>query len=309
MRNERRRQKKWKVKEKLPKGECACSPGSEQMNAADSKARVSLDGYGGSMTSWRCVTCLFLFVFLIDLSKEDCFDYFNMGTWEARHLTRSFPLARAKDSRDLIECTLEKVCNRTGELCHILHGCFKNGEKTRNLTCEVESSQNVSFYHLMCLTAKALNHTSEGCGYENVCRLHSEITSVDQTTLPPPPAAPTTLQPTITTLQETRTATTAVLESKVGERNASSSKINNEADAVSLKNLLIISVILNVVLPLAVYLWIYMRTQHRTERDGPWMDPGAQPMTVLQPTECDSVVRPSADSTRNGRTFGNGLPH
>lgn len=279
------------------------------------------------MTSWRIVTCLFAFVSLIASSKEDCFDYFKIETWDVKNLGESFVLIRERDSRDLIKCTLEHACNTTNDinhtLCHVVQDCFGDSEESQTLTCDGQRSQNISFYHLMCLTAKALKYPPtvlfpEGCKYKNVCELHSKIQPLDQTTTLSP--ATTTLSPATTVLPSmtaTETAwpltattpgTTTVIRGQGGRGNASTLHGTGPS---TMKNWLIISTISNVLLPLVVYLYMRRKTRDQTHNgapllDGSLVDPEAQPLT--QQAQCDPSASPSADTTMTECAAGHRTP-
>ncbi|XP_058509881.1 uncharacterized protein LOC131475647 [Solea solea] len=160
------------------------------------------------MSSWKIVTCVGLLVSLISIAKQDCSDYFKMTNWTENQLKQSFPLVNATDSNDVIECTLEMLCKENRSPCHLLQ-CFNEDtvEGTRRpLTCKNKTSQNISFYHLHCLVARAARDVivPEACNYDNVCPLYYKISPHDQTTTLPP----TTTAATTTTTQST-TATTA----------------------------------------------------------------------------------------------------
>ncbi|XP_056258414.1 mucin-5AC-like isoform X2 [Seriola aureovittata] len=151
-----------------------------------------------------------------------------------------------------------------------------------------------------------------------------------------PPETATVLLPikeTPRALSLTTTTTTIVTQSEVTGSNALTNK--HEADnksihdkgPVNMMSLLMISMILNLLLPLTVYLLMRMRTQNRTQdrihMDGLWRDPGDRPleaseptspgnevetMQLMQPTECHSVVTTSADTIEEDCTVGNSLP-
>ncbi|XP_031159656.1 uncharacterized protein LOC116052941 [Sander lucioperca] len=153
---------------------------SRRTKASPQHSSVSLDGYGGRMTSWKYVMQLFLFVFLImiDLSKEDCYDYFDVKKW-AGNLSEIVTLVKAKDFKDTMECTLEKKCkrdDRKGIACYLLHDCFEMHRDFQNKTqagnCTGET-QNISFYNFMCMTAKAINLTVKGCELDTVCNVYA----------------------------------------------------------------------------------------------------------------------------------------
>ncbi|XP_050929737.1 uncharacterized protein LOC108898602 isoform X2 [Lates calcarifer] len=113
------------------------------------------------------------------------------------------------------------------------------------------------------------------------------------TVLPPMTTTPTALSLTTTTATTTSAPNTTAV---TGTPSPSHDKKN-----VFLEKLLIISVILNVVLPLLVYLCMRRRTQDSTQSNVTWMELEAQPM---QPIACHSDVTLSAETTRNGCAGG-----
>ncbi|XP_070779669.1 uncharacterized protein [Enoplosus armatus] len=219
--------------------------------------------------TWRYETPLILLMFLsmIDLSEEGCKDYFKMEKW-ARNLTETISLVRTKDSKDVMECTVERECLQGREICHWLPQCFdrpKVKRVTKSEKCEGETSQKVHFYHFLCLTAKAFSHTPEGCEYETVCELYSEKPSTRQ-----------------------------ILN------------IKDETNTFTLTTLFKVSVILNVLLPLAVYLW--MRHQRRREWRPQASANGkdAETLNLMKPPEPLSVVTCSDDVIGNDCAAGDG---
>ncbi|XP_044036235.1 uncharacterized protein LOC122868400 isoform X7 [Siniperca chuatsi] len=218
---------------------------------------VSLHGHGGSMTSWGYETYLFLFVFLsmTDLSDEGCYDLFTIDEDRAKHLTDTISLVITKDSKDIMECTAERECHQKREdMCDVLR-CFDEREEEDSAKikisekCERGTSQNISMYHFMCLTAKALNFIVEGCEYETVCNLYSE---------------------------------------RASDPHSHTHKC--KTDTLTLTTLLMMSVILNALLPLAVYLYMHHQRRQGWRQENatsPFLSlngdsPGIQPMTELK---------------------------
>ncbi|XP_037647014.1 uncharacterized protein LOC119501012 isoform X1 [Sebastes umbrosus] len=271
---------------------------------------------------------LFLFMFLstVDLSKQGCLDNFDLMKDWGGNLTDTVSLVKTQYSKDTMECTLERECLRGTELaCGLLSDCYYRDCKNKSEKCEGDS-QDIYFYHFMCLLAKTANETVKGCEYDTVCELYSEISSTDsdqKTTLPPTtttlPPTTTTLPPTTTTLPPTTTTLPPTTVTQLSVTGCTDKRFgNNETDTLTLKMVLMMSGILNVVLPLAVYL--YMRDQ-RTKDRIPWdatyesngNPPGDQPMTelkstpmtftngagenthLMQPSDCQSVLTHSAE--------------
>ncbi|XP_023272041.1 uncharacterized protein LOC111662420 [Seriola lalandi dorsalis] len=257
------------------------------------------------MTSWRNFTSLFLLVLpLIELSEEGCLDYLSEKGMAINNLSYLVPLVKANSAKNTLLCTLENGCrkfkneggNDPEKLCSLFYDCFPNDSELDQELCQGFSGQNISVYNLRCLIATAINQEIKykGCNYDNVCSLYSELKSM-----------------------------AAALTNK---HEADNKSIHNKGP-VNMMSLLMISMILNLLLPLTVYLLMRMRTQNRTQdrihMDGLWRDPGDRPleaseptspgnevetMQLMQPTECHSVVTTSADTIEEDCTVGNSLP-
>ncbi|KAM6914776.1 uncharacterized protein PEZ65_015076 isoform 1-T1 [Lycodopsis pacificus] len=224
------------------------------------------------MTSWTYMTHIFVLVFLnvIDLSKEGCYDHLDMEDWaKDKHLNDTFFLVTTKDPKDRVKCSLEAECLRkeNGIGCNLLHQC----PQENNTQCEGNSTE-VHLYHFMCFMAKAFDHPLKGCEYNTVCKIFADTASTpsDLTT-----TATTTLT---TTTPSTTTPTTTLPETtKLPPESSFPQVENNETETLrlrenlketqketdKLKMLLGLSLVLHVIVPLAVFL--YMR--HRWRRD------------------------------------------
>ncbi|XP_060882477.1 uncharacterized protein LOC132954050 isoform X2 [Labrus mixtus] len=167
--------------------------------------------------------------------------------------------------------------------------------------CKGDFSHKVTYHHFLCLTAKAanlhaVNLSHIGCEYDVVCAVYKQIkfagqtttfpppspTTTETTTIPPTTTETTTIPPTTTetttippinTLPE-RTTVTAVLRPPtttttttspqgIHDTNSRSETHIGETETLSLKILLVVSMILHVVVPVAVYL--YMRRQRQQD--------------------------------------------
>ncbi|XP_062264060.1 mucin-5AC-like [Platichthys flesus] len=184
-----------------------------------------------------------------------------------------------------------------------------------------------------------------GCKYETVCELYRPESAVAAKTTTPittatsatsaatssslntTPAAPTTTAPPPSTPAPTTTASPpstppptptlvpVTTTDKHEGGNANSSTGTRESTNTKVMCLLIISVTLNFVLPLVVFLFMRQRTQHRTQNpphqdessvlDETCEDP--DPLPLIQSTTKPDVHSPSADTPRNPCTAGNGL--
>ncbi|XP_040917705.1 uncharacterized protein LOC121197975 isoform X2 [Toxotes jaculatrix] len=235
---------------------------------------MSMAGHSSSMTSWILITFLLLLTFWIHQSKARCHDYFDTNIWLPDlklDLTRNVTLVNATNAKDIILCTLKNEHNKTTKddvLYKVFNTCQNDMPQMfpENIKCEGESDDKISLYNFLCLTAKAFDYP-EGCKFEPVCWLYSEITASykpqKETASPKPPEGPD----------------------------------------VTLRNMFIISLFLNLVLPLAVYLWMRTKIQSETPRVvtlEPCNDAEAQPMRGAESSSESHSIRPSANTTRNG---------
>nr|XP_019961685.1 PREDICTED: uncharacterized protein LOC109641613 isoform X2 [Paralichthys olivaceus] len=256
------------------------------------------------MTSWRSVALLFLIT--------------------GKNLTFTFQLANTTNRKDLIKCTMKDACEKTkwDSLCAIQKSCFNGAADENSWTCRGSTSQNISFYHLMCLAAISLNENivPEGCKYENVCGLCQQISSDRIPTTAPITVLPTTLNTTAARPPPTPGTTTVT---------GGKEKRTADAEEAGTWRWLIISGILNIVLLLllvvvVLFLFLRSRTQDRIQ-DAPhqhqshWFpqedssvldettrtqDTHLMTPIKMQP-DCPLLSSTPADSSGNGHTSGN----
>ncbi|XP_024920586.1 uncharacterized protein LOC103393674 isoform X2 [Cynoglossus semilaevis] len=196
------------------------------------------------MSSWRIFSSLCLLVASIPLSRPNCWEYFDMRSWGGGNLTLDFPLVDADRPNNRLLCTLWKACETfetsknvsLAHLCSMYYHCFDTDfDKS---SCQQQTSQRISFYHLMCLSANVLATSPEeappGCRFDPVCDLYSQVTPsvVDQTKTPPtvstttPKSTETTTgltPPPPTTTTTTTAAVTAAAAAAVTPYSSSSS--------------------------------------------------------------------------------------
>ncbi|XP_042361695.1 uncharacterized protein LOC121957224 isoform X2 [Plectropomus leopardus] len=254
------------------------------------------------MTSWRYMTLLFLFVFLslIDPSKEGCLDYLKMDKWVA-NLTDTVPIVSTKDPKDTVRCTIEKqYLNGVTQYCFWLRHCFDlKCPKMESEECKGDISQEVHFHHFACLVAKEIGQPLKGCEYDTVCALHS------------------------------RTPFTAHhLEHKYKEDNETT---DNSAN--TLKVLLLISGTFNAIALVVILFMCYRWRQGKKQKNLTLVSngnlAGAQSMTeiktdtplpsekwaeeenshLMTPHVCVSVLAHSADTNKDCRATGEEMPH
>ncbi|XP_040917704.1 uncharacterized protein PB18E9.04c-like isoform X1 [Toxotes jaculatrix] len=181
---------------------------------------MSMAGHSSSMTSWILITFLLLLTFWIHQSKARCHDYFDTNIWLPDlklDLTRNVTLVNATNAKDIILCTLKNEHNKTTKddvLYKVFNTCQNDMPQMfpENIKCEGESDDKISLYNFLCLTAKAFDYP-EGCKFEPVCWLYSEITapttpptSTSVTSTPTPPTS-TTSMPTTPPTSTSATAT------------------------------------------------------------------------------------------------------
>ncbi|XP_065821006.1 uncharacterized protein [Labrus bergylta] len=183
------------------------------------------------MTSQRFVTYIFVTVSLRIVQSFGCnVIYFSKNNLSVER--PDIPLVKTKDPKDIMECTIERACMEKTE-CPLnpLFLCFRDkvpDEPSITEKCKGDFSHNVTYHHFLCLTAKAanlhaVNLSHIGCEYDVVCPIYKQI--------------------------------------KFAGTNSQSEKHIGETETLSLKIFLVVSMILNVVVPVAVYL--YMRQQRR----------------------------------------------
>ncbi|XP_020507718.1 uncharacterized protein [Labrus bergylta] len=277
------------------------------------------------MTSQRFVTYIFVTVSLRIVQSFGCnVIYFSKNNLSVER--PDIPLVKTKDPKDIMECTIERACMEKTE-CPLnpLFLCFRDkvpDEPSITEKCKGDFSHNVTYHHFLCLTAKAanlhaVNLSHIGCEYDVVCPIYKQIKFAGQTTFPPP--SPTTTEPTIippkttettttpptntllerttvmrppttttTTTTTTKTTTTAVPQGIHGT-NSQSEKHIGETETLSLKIFLVVSMILNVVVPVAVYL--YMRQQRRPVSSAQMPSTNEQDveMSHLMQISCENV--------------------
>ncbi|XP_029691855.1 uncharacterized protein isoform X3 [Takifugu rubripes] len=199
--------------------------------------------------TWRNRIHLFVCVLLCMIypSEEKCKDYFSQPEFNS---TMNFLLVIPKDPKDTLKCTAEKGClNNETFFCDILYGCF-NLQQAVNASkeCQSKTFRNMPRFHLTCLFAHEFNVTTQACEYVHTTTAATSATSI-ATASTISTATSTTATPESTD-PETATAT-ANQPTKVAMNKQVGS--NDEM----LKTLLKISVTLNIIVPLIV--WLYMR--------------------------------------------------
>ncbi|XP_008281921.1 uncharacterized protein LOC103358652 isoform X2 [Stegastes partitus] len=200
--------------------------------------------------SWRYLSHLLLLVglTLIDPSEEGCLDYFKMDSWtEYASLTDPVDLVMLNNTKDIMECSVERAylqsLSRTKNLnlFYILKHCFDRSNVSGiSEKCRGETSEEILFYHFMCWTAKAveIDVPPDYCSdYGTLCSIYAEI------------SFPITVG---------------------SQKYNKGSTDTRDTDILNLKILLVISVILNVTVPVIVYL--RMRLQKKQQMaNGAWI--------------------------------------
>ncbi|XP_034055782.1 uncharacterized protein LOC117535438 [Gymnodraco acuticeps] len=184
----------------------------------------------GSMTSWRCLTPLFLCVFLgtILQSEAGCWDLFKPNNWNDER-GQTYGIKNTNDVKDVMECSAGQICHDTKEkMCSVITSCYFEEDATViTEECQKASvSHNVSHYDFMCLMAKDIGFVPPHgfCQYEAVLELYSKIAA--------------------------------------NPSSAESVKLDGSGrESVTLKGFLVISVALNVLLPL--FLFLFMRRRQK----------------------------------------------
>ncbi|XP_077474534.1 uncharacterized protein LOC144088139 [Stigmatopora argus] len=235
---------------------------------------------------WRLGThlCVFVFLRLIETSKEHCIEYLSDDEeWNDEIKLSFISLVIPENITNVAECTLESYCLE-GKMCNVLKDCFSIPFLPKSTSKKCKSSQKMTVHShlLMCFIAVVVNSTlsenaTTGCEYESVCPLFEKVldaattkqTTIGPTTIGPTTIGPTTIGPTTimsSTVSPSQTelpmtsqvslSTFTLLESK--EQHLQNLACQSKDDFI-LKVLLAISSTLAIVLPFAVY--YYMRCQ------------------------------------------------
>ncbi|XP_077591272.1 uncharacterized protein LOC144209003 [Stigmatopora nigra] len=239
---------------------------------------------------WRLGThlCVFVFLRLIETSKEHCIEYLSNDQWKKETQLSIISLVIPENITDVAECTLESYCLE-GKMCNVLKDCFSKKLLPKSTSKKCKSSQKMTVHShlLMCFIAVVVNSTNSenGCEYDSICPLYEKMldaatrkqttigptttgpTTTGQTTTGPTTTGPTTTGPTTimtSTVWPSQTelpmtsqvSLSTVLESK--EQHLQNLACQSKDDFI-LKVLLAISSTLAIVLPFAVY--FYMRCQ------------------------------------------------
>ncbi|XP_035511009.1 uncharacterized protein LOC118323184 [Morone saxatilis] len=115
------------------------------------------------MTGWRRTILFVLALSIINLSEENCADY-------PTNTTGSVTLVEAKNFQRMMECTIETECtnNKTPKICSML-GCVNS----KRANVEIKNVSDFCGKHLLtvplfyfeCLVTIASNNTPEACQY------------------------------------------------------------------------------------------------------------------------------------------------
>ncbi|XP_022062908.2 uncharacterized protein LOC110960117 isoform X2 [Acanthochromis polyacanthus] len=148
--------------------------------------------------TWGYLNHLLLLVSLtlIHPSEEHCENYFEMETWTSWYPLTDPPveLIRTNNSMHGMECSLERMClkeknectsldkkceNGEPKVCYLLYHCF--GRQTVSQIsekCKGEKYASVQMLHFMCWLAIAadIDKTPEYCDdYRDLCQTYSEM--------------------------------------------------------------------------------------------------------------------------------------
>ncbi|XP_035802562.2 uncharacterized protein LOC111566380 isoform X1 [Amphiprion ocellaris] len=263
--------------------------------------------------TWRCLNHLLLLVSLtlIHPSEEGCNENFDTENWSTpTSAPEPVALIRTNSSRDIMECSLERMCtekHHIGEppkVCYILTHCFgRPSVSQKSEKCKGEPYTRIKMLHFMCWLAKAANIEPTPdycCDYGNLCHIYSEMSfppRTDQTTLPPttnatttPPESttittttamlpPTTTTPPESTITTTSTTTLQTATTKTATKvppiptgnnsgQTSMRKSSQETENLTLKIVLVLSLIMNFAGPLLIYLYMRRRTGLMMQQNG-----------------------------------------
>nr|XP_057904801.1 PIH1 domain-containing protein 1 isoform X4 [Doryrhamphus excisus] len=103
--------------------------------------------------------CLIVFSTLVELSQENCEEYFTVKEWENITELELVDLVIPENTTNVAECTLERYCLQD-QMCDVLEDCFGRDAKTESDKCKSVLNATVHTYHLMCLLARVKSNKS-----------------------------------------------------------------------------------------------------------------------------------------------------
>ncbi|KAM9391965.1 uncharacterized protein KZ484_003484 isoform 2-T2 [Pholidichthys leucotaenia] len=264
------------------------------------------------MTSWKYLTFLILSVSLIDLSMGNCQDYYNLTVdrkfFSPENLMKTFNVTETEGGKFMM-CSVSNY----EELADTIGDCWSDEQKKNfNATrdCVKKGVKEVPFYHFVCLVAISAGLEQNA----TTTAAPSTTTALSTTTAPSTTKTKTTAlstssatMSTSTKPQTTQYQVTIKPVMQSYRTNAQPSALTSSDDPpdagkhsgeppapISLCAVLVVSLILNIVLPGAVYL--YMNIQRAKERKE-WIitlrpcqrQDEAQYGSLLHPQDCDNI--------------------
>ncbi|XP_032443837.1 cell wall integrity and stress response component 4-like isoform X7 [Xiphophorus hellerii] len=118
-----------------------------------------MDCHGNRMASC-CLLLFFVFLKLISLSEEGCYDNFSRDQWNGTDVTDLITLINDTDPQKILRCTIWK--NRQRKLFYNITSCFNDGlEEMCNQA--TEGNHTMYMFHFRCLFAKLedVDYTNE----------------------------------------------------------------------------------------------------------------------------------------------------
>ncbi|XP_043955130.1 cell wall protein DAN4-like isoform X3 [Gambusia affinis] len=159
-----------------------------------------------------CLLLFFVFLSLISLSEEACYDHFSKDKWNGKNMTDLITLINSTSPEEILKCTIWK--NQNQELFEHIIQCFEGDNLEKMCDHTTGGNHKIYMFHFRCLFAKlrGINYENkhEKEIFEDCQNFSSEIKTLewlwsnsDGTSA----GAPSTSPPTTTTLTPTTTST------------------------------------------------------------------------------------------------------
>ncbi|XP_023205084.1 cell wall protein DAN4-like isoform X2 [Xiphophorus maculatus] len=130
-----------------------------------------MDCHGNRMASC-CLLLFFVFLKLISLSEEGCYDYFSRDKWNGADVTDLIPVINTTSLQGTLKCTLWK--NKERKLFQkIRDECYEKEDLEE--TCNKATYHTMYMFHFRCLFAKLENVNCTGHTTFGDCQNFSSV--------------------------------------------------------------------------------------------------------------------------------------
>ncbi|XP_043955136.1 uncharacterized protein LOC122821360 isoform X9 [Gambusia affinis] len=107
-----------------------------------------------------CLLLFFVFLSLISLSEEACYDHFSKDKWNGKNMTDLITLINSTSPEEILKCTIWK--NQNQELFEHIIQCFEGDNLEKMCDHTTGGNHKIYMFHFRCLFAKL-----RGINYEN----------------------------------------------------------------------------------------------------------------------------------------------